>query len=59
MIFIVKNERLMVSASILDIIIGKLYYRKNPCLIILLKVDKNLKVSFYYAILSIGLAVYL
>ena len=49
----------MASASILGIIIGKLYHTKKICSIILFKVDKNSKISLYYAILSLGLTVHL
>ena len=47
----------MVSASIFDIIIGKFCYKKKPYSIILLKVNKNLKVNFYYIIPSINMAI--
>ena len=59
MISAVKLERYVINISIFDIIIGKLCYKKKSCLIILLKVNKNLKVSFYYTILPLFLAVYL
>ena len=47
----------MAGADNLGIIISKLRYRKKLCPIILLKVDKSLEVSFYYAILLFGLTV--
>ena len=47
----------MAGTSIFDIIISKLRYRKKPCPIILLKVDQNLEISFYCAVLSFGLTV--
>ena len=49
----------MTSASIFGIIIDKLYYQKMLYLIILFKVDKNLKISFYHIILSHSKAIYL
>ena len=47
----------MASTSILGIVVGKLYYGKKPCPIILLEVDKNLEVGFYYALLPFDLTV--
>ena len=47
----------MAGAGILSIIVNKLRYKKKSCLIILLKVDKNLEVSFYYTILPFSLVV--
>ena len=49
----------MASASIYGIMIGKFRHKKKPCLIILIKVDSSLKLGFHYAILSLGLALYL
>ena len=49
----------MVDASIFGIFISKLYYEKKPCPVILFKVDKDLKVNFYYIILLFSLAIYL
>ena len=45
----------MASARIFGVIIDKLCYEKKLCLIILLEVDKGLKVGFYYTILSFSL----
>ena len=59
MIFAIELKKCVASTGIFGVIIGKLYYEKKPYLIILLKVDKNLEVSFYYAILLFGLIVYL
>ena len=59
MISAVEFKRHIAGASILGIIIGKFCYKKKPCLIILLKVDKNSEVGFHYAILPFGLIVYL
>lgn len=49
----------MVDADIWSIIIGKFCLKKKLCLVILLKINKGLKVGFYYIILPLGLAVYL
>ena len=49
----------MGGISIFNIIINKPYYKKKPCLIILFKVDKGLKINLIYIILSLNLAVYL
>ena len=49
----------MADAGIFGIVVGKLYYGKKSCPIILLKVDKSLEVGFYYAIFSFGLTIYL
>ena len=57
MIFAVKLKRYIANASILDIIVGKLYYRQKLYPVILLEDNKNSKVSFYYAILFLDLAI--
>ena len=49
----------MVNVYIFGIIIGKLYYEKKLYSIILLKVNKNLEVDFYYTILPFGLVIHL
>lgn len=49
----------MASIYIFVIIISKLYYKKKLCLVILFKVNKSLKINFYYTIWPLGLAVYL
>ena len=59
MISEIELKRCIASASILGIIVSELYHSKKPCPIILLEVDKGLKVGFYYAILLFGLTVYL
>ena len=50
MIFAVKLKKIMTDASIFGIIVGKLRHEKEPCSIILLKVDKSLEVGFYCTI---------
>ena len=59
MIFTVELKRCMASGSIFGIIVSKLDHRKKLYLIILFKVDKSLKVGFYYFILPFSLAIYL
>ena len=59
MISIIKLKKCVVNASIFGIIIGKLHYKKKPCLIILLKIDKSLEIDFHCIILALSLAVYL
>ena len=49
----------MIGAGILGIIVSKLYYKKNSCLIILFEVNKGSKVGFYHIILPLSLAAYL
>ena len=57
MISAVELKKGMAGASTFGIIIDKLCYKKKLCPIILLEIDKNLEVSFYYTILSLNLAV--
>ena len=57
MISIVELEKHMIGASIHSIIINKLYHKKKSYPIILFKVDKGSKVSFYCIILPLSLAV--
>ena len=59
MIFAIEFKKCVANISIFGIIIGKLCYKKKLYLIILLKVDKNSEVDFYYTILPLSLAVYL
>ena len=47
----------MASACILGVIISKLGYWQELCLIILLEIDKCLEVDFHCTILIFGLAV--
>ena len=55
MIFVVKFKGCMANASIFDIIIGKLRHTKKLCLVILFKINKSLKIDFYYIILPFSL----
>ena len=47
----------MANTGIHDIIVGKLRYKQKLCLIILLKVDKDLEIGFYCIILPLSLAI--
>ena len=58
-ISIIELKKHVADVSIFDIIIGKLNYWYKPCLIILFKIDKNLKINFYYTIQLLCLAIYL
>ena len=55
MISVIKLEKYIVGVSIFGIIISKLNYKKKLCLIILLKVDKNLEIGVYCTILPLSL----
>ena len=59
MISAIKLERYMTGTGIFGIIVSKLRYEKKPYPIILLEVDKGSKISFYYTILPLNLAIYL
>ena len=59
MIFAIKFKKYMANASVLGIIISKLSYWQKLYLIILLKIDKNSKLSFYCTILLLDLVVYI
>ena len=58
-IFVIKLKKYIVNIGIFGIIVSKLYYKKKLYLIILFKVDKDLKISFYYTILLFSLIIYL
>ena len=58
-ISIVELKECVASASILGIVVDKLYYKKKSCLIILLKINKSLEIGFYYASLSFSLTIHL
>ena len=57
MIFAIELEKCVAGVGILDIVVGKFYYRKKPCLVILFKIDKDLKVGFHCTILPFDLTV--
>ncbi len=51
MVSAVQLERRMAGAYILSIVVCKLGHWQEPCLVILLEVDKGLKIGLYCAIL--------
>ena len=57
MISALELEKCMASAGILIIVVSELCYKKKPCPIILLEVNKGSEVGFYCTILSLSLAV--
>ena len=59
MVFAIDLKKCFADADILSIIVEKFCYRKKLCPIILLEVDKNLKIDIHYTILFFGLLIYL
>ena len=59
MISIIKFKKYIINICIFNIIINKFRYRQELCLVILLKINKGIKINFYYNILSIDLFIYL
>ena len=57
MIFAIELKRLVASASILNIIISKFYYKKKPYPIILFKIYKDLIIGLYCTILALSFAI--
>ena len=57
MIYVVELKRYKAGTGIFGIIISKLCYRNKLYLIILFKVNKNSKLSFYYIVLPLNLAI--
>ena len=57
MLAIVKLKGCIASAGVFHIIIGKFSYWKEPCPVVLLEVHKNTEVSFYCAVLPLGLTI--
>ena len=57
MVAVVQLERRVAGACILGVVISKLSYWQEPCPIILLKIDKDSKISFHCAVLPLRLAV--
>ena len=57
MIFTINLKKYIDNTSIINIIIGKLCHRKKLCLIILFKVNKNVKINFHHTILLLNLSV--
>lgn len=52
-------KRYMASTCILSIVIYKFIYGQGLCLVVLFLVDKSIKISLHYAILSLVLVIYL
>ena len=59
MISIIEFKKYIASINIFSIIINKFCYEKKLCLVILFKINKNLKKDFYYIILFFNLIIYL
>ena len=59
MISAIELEKYVANISIFDNIVGKFCYKKKSYPIILLKVDRDLEIDFYCAILLFGLTIYL
>ena len=57
MIFAIELKKYMIGVGVFGVIVSKLYYRKKLCPVILLKINKSLKISFYYTILPFSLAI--
>ena len=57
MVFIIQLETYVTNISILSIIICKFHYLSNSSSVIMLKVDKGSKISFYNTILLFSLTV--
>ena len=57
MISAIELKKCVVGASILGIVVSKLYHGKKLCPIILLEVDKGSEVGFHCAILSFDLTI--
>lgn len=59
MIAAIELERRMVNTCILSIFICKFSHEYELCLMILLLVNKSIKLNFYYVVWSVSLNVYL
>lgn len=57
MIIAVELEKYMTNSHILSIIIYKFRNRQKSYPIVLLLIDKNIKINFYYTILSLSLVI--
>lgn len=57
MIAVVEHKRRLANICIFSNIIYKFHYRQEFCLKILLPIYKTTEISFYRAILSLGLTV--
>ena len=57
MIFIIEFKKYMINAYIFSIVVIKFSYLKEIYLVILFKIEKILKKSFYCIILSLSLII--
>ena len=57
MISTIELKKCVAGAGIFGIFVSKLRHGKKPCLIILLEVDKGLKIDFHYTILPFRLTI--
>lgn len=57
MIIVIQLKKNVAGAYILGIVIDKLGYKQKPSPIVLLKIDKNLEIRFYYTILMFYLPI--
>ena len=53
----IELQKRVADASIFGIIIGKFRHKKKPCPIILIEIDKGLKIDFYHTNLLFGLTI--
>ena len=56
-IAIIRLEKFLLNAGIFNIIVYKLSYWQELYLIILVKIEKDSKIYFYYSILILDLAI--
>ena len=59
MISVIELKRFIAGIGVLGFIVGEFHHEKKSCPIILLEVDKNLKVGFHHIILLFSLPIYL
>lgn len=55
----IELEHGMTSTYIYYVIINKFDYEQESCPIVLLSINKNMKISFHHAILSLSLIIHL
>lgn len=53
----IKLEESVADNSIFLVIVSKFSYRQKFCSVTLFIIDNNLKIGFYYAVISFGLTV--
>ena len=59
MVATVELERWVTQTGVFGVVIGKFRHWEEPCLVILLSIHENTKVSLYNAVLLLRLTVYL